>query len=169
MSDQFTYLDYNPFNLKNEVVRYVGNPQMIKIKHQGVFGFYYTCVDSKSFGKARFIIVSVPYDANPIGTKEYLSKLDWTMIQTRTLEPKDVPLPVDLIPQHSYNPSLGNETLKEVPITFKDRNGIICNYVSSDEHRLNITVIFPDQFMRHANNSNLWMAFESYNSVISEQ
>lgn len=79
------YYEPEKDNLYDMFTEYFKNPLMTKIKNVGTFSMYISklyCLLSK---ECRYLIVFVPVDENNISSKQYLEKLRWESLQTRTL------------------------------------------------------------------------------------
>lgn len=88
------------------ISQYFGNPLVEKTKQTDVYSMYVIEIASMLLNEKRFLIVFVTGDHRPVGTKEYVSNLKWTSLQTRTIPVGSIEEPIFMetrtLPPHAY-------------------------------------------------------------------
>ena len=82
-------------SFRNLLVEYFGNIILTKIKSQNNFSLYYAKVGCMLCVEDRFIVVFTKEDNTQIGTRKYLSNMDWICFQTRTINPSSLKFHLD--------------------------------------------------------------------------
>lgn len=156
-----SYIDVEPFNFTKEIINYIGNPKLIKAKHHNIFGIYYCKINTHQYNKHKFIVVSVPYDNDTIGTVKFLTSLKWNTFQTRILEQKDIPFHFDIIPTYEYNIKY-HDPFKNMSLDLIDSTNTTAKY----KNKFVTSVLYkPDVFYVPPKQINLWNLIESYNAL----
>jgi hypothetical protein len=108
--------DYDP--RKNYVyesfTEYFNNPSMVKIKDVEVYSMYMIKIYAMLGNAYRYLILFVDKDNNKIGAKKPMSSLEWTSLQTRTLQENHD------IPQHIYDVRKTDTMSQKIKINTKD-------------------------------------------------
>jgi hypothetical protein len=77
-------------------VDYFNNPTLVKIKNVQNFSMYMVKIHAMLGNAYRYLIIFVPMDVEPIGSKKSMKLFEWVSLQTRTLEDQHN------IPVHTY-------------------------------------------------------------------
>jgi len=100
--------------------QYFNYPVMTKIKDVTIYSMYMTKIHAMLGNAYRYLIVFVNKDANPVGHKQPMQDLEWSVLQTRTLEDQH------RIQSHTYTAE--RKPPMDQKITIKSRNDKLSTY-----------------------------------------
>lgn len=137
-------------------VQYFSNPIMTKIKDINNHSMYMVKTNAILGIEYRYIIAFVYKDGYPIGTTEYLEKLPWVSLQTRTLA-EDHKLPI-----HSYIPRRLPVLDYKIKLIHKDAKQYVYNVAE-----LPIQIILLPKRNDYNANGDVITALETYQTIVS--
>lgn len=139
---------------------YFNNPTMVKIKNVKNFSMYMVKIYAMLGNAYRYLIVFIPSDFEPIGTKKSLQKCEWVSLQTRTLEDQHT------IPPHNYQKNLRPPLNQQIKI--HDRSMERSVY-KAESFPLDITILHTRKKHLHQYHptGTIISALETFQTIIS--
>tara|TARA_B100000686_G_scaffold354994_1_gene468812 strand:+ start:5517 stop:6047 length:531 start_codon:yes stop_codon:yes gene_type:complete len=142
------------------LIDYFKNPVFTKIKNTHYNSIYMAKIRSLLLTEGRYLVVLVPINNNPLGSKKPLRNLKWESFQTRTLEGRYNIL------THEYESKSDDKF--NIPINITKRDKEISTY-KCDE--LNITVSLlhkkENNLYEYPDRGTILAALETYQTIIS--
>ena len=140
---------------------YFNNPIMTKIKNVENFSMYMVKIHSMIGNAYRYLVIFVDIDSNIIGFKQYMKKLQWVSLQTRTLED------THNITVHKYDTRTSLSELSQ-KIFVKDRDEKQTTYYC-EQFPLIVSLIHTrkNYVMQYPNNGTIISAIETYQTIFN--
>jgi hypothetical protein len=140
---------------------YFNNPIMTKIKNVENFSMYMVKIHAMIGNAYRYLVIFVDIDSNIIGFNEYMKKLEWVSLQTRTLED------IHHIQTHRYDPKTSISELSQ-KIFVKDRDEKETKYIC-EQFPLIVTLLHTrkNYVMQYPNNGSIISAIETYQTLFN--
>lgn len=140
------------YNLFGEYFNY---PKMVKIKDVKNYSMYGVKINISLGIEFRYILVFVDKDKYPVGYSQDFLKLNWIILQTRTLE-DDYKIKV-----HDYIPKRLSEMNSNIKLVDTKYNYKVENLP------INITLLSKNGGYEYLSNGTLISAIETYQTIVS--
>jgi hypothetical protein len=137
---------------------YFYNPTLTKISQKDTKSVYAIRIKCSLLNQYRYLVVTVPYDINPVGTTRKLETLEWESLQTRTFL-KD-PYSVSM---HSYVPSSSGFMSEHITMTEQTDEYVVYSSVLP----IKITILCAEKFKNYNKTGMLCNAIETFQTIIS--
>lgn len=153
-------IDYEKKKIYNKFAYYFDNPEMTKTSDVNGNSIYAVKIRTGLMLDKKYILVIVPNDGLPVGTKSRLIDLDWVSLQTRTLREDDLKTGI-----HMYSPK--KDLIFSEKIKLKTRDDKNSTYEHTSLNNIIVSLLHTEKMqIMYSNTGTLAAALETYKTVV---